>query len=156
MFVSNNLIVMKRIILSFTLCFISFHFAFSQVLLWSSEYGGANSNGAVIGYDLKSSMVSPYVSLKGNPMYGFNLTLDTTFGDGSANFAGGLTLGQDGYYYGVNSLGGGVQSWAEVVGKSKSRGFFYRMDPQTKKIEVLYSFIGDQPWDKNMVMPSAA
>ncbi|MCT4674135.1 MAG: T9SS type A sorting domain-containing protein [Prolixibacteraceae bacterium] len=147
---------MKKIVLVFILCFISSHFAFSQVLLWSSEYGGANSNGAVIGYDLNSDVVSPYVSLKGNPMYGFNLMLDTTFGDGSANFAGGLTLGQDGYYYGVNSFGGGIQAWYEIAGKAKSRGFFYRMDPQTKKIEVLYSFIGDQPWDANKKMPSDA
>lgn len=147
---------MKRIILAFTLCFISSHFAFSQVLLWSSEYGGANSNGAVIGYELTNGQVSPYVSLEGNPMYGFNLMLDTTFGNGSANFAGGLTLGQDGYYYGVNSFGGGAQSWFETTGQAKYRGFFYRMDPQTKKIEVLYSFVGDQPWDENMIMPSAA
>lgn len=80
---------MKKIIL-YTAFFISLQ-GFSQKLLFTSEYGGDNSNGAIVSYDLSNNSTSTQLSLKGNPFYGINIFREIPVGD--TDYTAGLTLG---------------------------------------------------------------
>ena len=126
---------------------------FSQKLLFTSEFGGDNSNGSIVSYDLNSNTTSNQLSLEGNPLYGFNLLLETAFGTDEYN--GGLTLGSDGKYYGVNTSTSGNRSAAYYPAR-RSRGAFYSYDPTTGKVDVLHSFIGNQEWHSDLLVPSDA
>lgn len=128
----------------------------AQKLLWTSEYGGDNSNGAIISYDLATGSIETPVSLDGNPLYGFNLVYDIPIGNYDYDMTGGLTLGTDGNYYGVNTLGSGTMIGANFGDDPGGRGFFYRYVKSTGKIEVLHSFVGKQEWEETILMPSGA
>ena len=76
---------------------------YGQQLLWTSENGGTNQNGAVISYDLQTQQLTTVASLGGNFMGNWAITLDTEF-DSNIWKTGGLIKGQDGYYYGINEF----------------------------------------------------
>lgn len=125
---------------------------FSQKILWTSEFGGQNSNGAIIQYDLSTNQISTPLSLEGNPMYGYNLNFDIDPSD--VDYSGGLTLGTDGNYYGVNSYSTGAFATPNLGMERGGRGFFYRYVKATGKIEVLHSFVGRQEWNTDMILPT--
>lgn len=144
--------VMKQILL--LIFFLLASTAFSKKLLWTSEFGGDNSNGALISYDRDKGSTKAQLSLGGNPLYGFNLILD-----GEANsldYSGGLTLGTDGNYYGVSSKASGIASFVQWNFATQQQGIFYRYNPTTGKTEVLHSFVGKQEWHSGFVIPSEA
>lgn len=109
----------------------------AQQLLYTSEFGGENSNGAIISYDFATGQTSNMLSLEGNPFYGYQITHQTT----SPDYTGGLMMGSDGNYYGISSLGTGVDNSGAT--SSQSVGFLYRMDPVTTEWEILYYFKGN-------------
>jgi len=112
--------------------------AISQNLLFTSEFGGANSNGALVKYNPLTTNSSVFSSLGGNPFTATNLVIN---GDNDWQYGkGGLTLGMDGKYYGVTFLPSGVVN-LDLEHKT-DRGIFYRFDPVTNKTQVLYSFTG--------------
>ena len=112
--------------------------AISQNLLFTSEFGGANSNGALVKYNPATTNSSVFSSLGGNPFTATNLVIN---GDNDWQYGkGGLTLGMDGKYYGVTFLPSGVVN-LDLAHKT-DRGIFYRFDPVTNKTQVLYSFTG--------------
>ena len=114
---------------------------FSQKLLFTSEFGGDNSNGAIVSYDLNNNTTSNQLSLAGNPFYGYNIFREVAFGD--PLYTGGLTLGADGKYYGINTAAGGTRS-STLTPPKRPRGIFYSYDPATGTYEVLHSFIGSE------------
>ncbi len=65
---------MKSKLLLFTLLLLT-NSAFSQKLIWTSENGGENQNGAISGYDLGTNQLSTIASLAGNPMESLNILL---------------------------------------------------------------------------------
>ena len=109
----------------------------AQQLLYTSEFGGENSNGAIISYDFATGQTSNMLSLEGNPFYGYQITHQTI----SPDYTGGLMMGSDGNYYGISSLGTGVDNSGAT--SSQSVGFLYRMDPVTTEWEILYYFKGN-------------
>ena len=112
--------------------------AISQNLLFTSEFGGANSNGAIVKYNPATTNSSVFTSLGGNPFTSSNVLINA---DGDWQYEkGGLTLGLDGKYYGVAFLPSGVVNLD--LDHKTDRGIFYRFDPATNKTQVLYSFTG--------------
>lgn len=112
--------------------------ATGQNLLFTSEFGGANSNGAIMQYGTNTGVMNVYASLGGNPLYGEIVGIND---DIEWQFAkGGLTLGMDGKYYGVAFLPSGIVNLN--LERHTPRGIFYRFDPQTNKTEVLHAFTG--------------
>ena len=126
---------------------------FSQKLLFTSEFGGDNSNGAIVSYDLNNNTTSNQLSLAGNPFYGYNIFREVAFGD--PLYTGGLTLGSDGKYYGINTAAGGTRS-STLTPPKRPRGIFYSYDPATGNYEVLHSFIGHQEWHSTLLTKSDA
>ena len=124
----------------------------AQKLIWTSEFGGQNHNGAIISYDLNTNQTNTLLSLEGNPMYGFNINIDLDAND--VDYSGGLTLGTDGNYYGVNSHSVGVFHAPNLANIRGGKGFFYRFVKATGKIEVLHSFVGRQEWNSDLTLPS--
>ena len=122
----------------------------AQKLLWTSEFGGTNSTGAVVAYDINSTQVSTPVSLGGNPLYGINFLVDTEFSNLDYSLAGGLVLGSDGNYYGIHTQVTGTRQNLVGIGDNQlhtgGRGYFYRYVKATGAIEVLHSFVGNQEW----------
>ena len=90
---------MRRILLLTTALVFSCAF-YSQQLLYTSEFGGENHNGAIISYDPASGQTSNMLSLGGNPFFGFQILQNAVDPD----YAGGLMLGSDGMYYGIKSV----------------------------------------------------
>ena len=131
---------MKKILLSIIL-FSVLTSGFSQKLLYTSEYGGDNSNGAIVSYDLSNNSTSTQLRLGGNPFYGINFFREVPFGE--TDFTGGLTLGSNGKYYGINTNASGLRS-ENYVPKRRPKGLFYSYDPSTNTYEVLHSFVGNQ------------
>ena len=126
---------------------------FSQKLLFTSEFGGENSNGAIISYDLATNTTRTQLSLEGNPLYGFNITLEIS--PGSIDYNGGLVLGADGKYYGINSNSSSLISSVGFPAR-RPKGLFYSFDPTNGNFEVLHSFVGNQEWNSDMLIPSGA
>ncbi|MCB1183553.1 hypothetical protein KDM41_08965 [bacterium] len=127
--------------------------AAADKLVFTSTFGGGFSNGALVGYDLDSAQLAPLVSLAGSPMAGNMISLQAAGVGG--DYVGGLTLGQDGMYYGTNSLAAGLDNLETYI-KSTASGIFYRVDPATGDLEVLHSFVGDGPTDlfRNLSAPN--
>jgi hypothetical protein len=144
---------MKPLLLYITLFSLSIT-GYSQKLLWTSEFGGDNSNGAIISYDLDNNSTNTQLSLEGSPLYGFNLLME--FAAGSVDYSGGLMLGTDGNYYGVSSNASGLPSSIAIGIDPIKKGAFYRFVPATGKIEVLHSFVGNQEWSKDEFLTSDA
>jgi uncharacterized repeat protein (TIGR03803 family) len=110
----------------------------SQNLIFTSEFGGTNSNGALVKYNPATNNSSVFSSLGGNPFTANNLVINS---DVDYQFLkGGLTLGMDGKYYGTSFLPSGVVNLD--LDHKTDRGIFYRFDPVTNKTQVLYSFTG--------------
>lgn len=109
---------------------------------------------AVISYDPSNGQMATPVSLEGNPLYGFNVVQDLQAG--IVDYTGGLILGLDGNYYGVNALGTGTRLNGFSGKDPGGKGFFYRYVKSTGKIEVLHSFVGKQEWNTNKLIPSNA
>ena len=110
----------------------------SQDLLFTSEFGGANTNGAIIKYSPATGNSEVLTSLGGNPFTANNALINN---DTEWNHAkGGLTLGMDGKYYGVAFLPSGIVNLS--VDQKTDRGIFYRFDPVTNKTQVLHAFTG--------------
>lgn len=141
---------MKKIIL-YAAFFISLQ-GFSQKLLFTSEYGGDNSNGAIVSYDLSNNSTSTQLSLEGNPFYGINIFREIPFGE--TDYTAGLTLGTDGKYYGVNTNASGLRS-ENVLPKRRPKGLFYSYDPITDAYEILHSFVGNQEYNDLVVKSDA-
>ncbi|MEI6883897.1 MAG: choice-of-anchor tandem repeat GloVer-containing protein [Bacteroidota bacterium] len=126
--------------------------AISQNLLFTSEFGGANSNGALVKYNPLTTNSSVFSSLGGNP---FTATNEVINGDNLWQFQkGGLTLGMDGKYYGVSFLPSGIVN-LDMEHKT-DRGIFYRFDPVTNKTQVLYSFTGAGEYNMANINHTAA
>lgn len=103
----------------------------SQQLLWTSENGGTNQNGAVISYDLQTQQLATVASLGGNFMGNYMLLYDLEYSEPYSN-TGGLVKGQDGNYYGINEFSNRTPSG--------TKGSFFRIDPNTNSIELLHTF----------------
>ncbi|MDB4835108.1 hypothetical protein OAH12_00825, partial [Cyclobacteriaceae bacterium] len=106
---------------------------FSQKLLWSSETGGTNQNGAIISYDLQTQQTETIASLGGNFMQSYYLGFDANLLNDVYFNSGGMTVGQDGYIYAVNEF-------ANNDGVRFYRGVFYRIDPSDWSIKLLHTF----------------
>ncbi|MFK5857010.1 MAG: T9SS type A sorting domain-containing protein [Bacteroidota bacterium] len=107
----------------------------SQNILFTSEFGGDNNNGAIMDYDLTTGQLSTFKSLGGNFQYGYNVLINQGFTP--VLYSCGLTLGQDGNYYGINEYASGIYN-----GVGEERGIFYRMNSTTQESEILYAFTG--------------
>ncbi len=125
---------MKKFTLILSILFLSF-LTYGQSILFTSEFGGENNNGAIMNYDISSGQLNTFKSLGGNFQYGYNFLINQGFT--TVLFSCGLTLGQDGNYYGINEFASGIFN-----GIGERRGVFYRMDPVTHETEILYSFTG--------------
>ena len=126
--------------------------AISQNLLFTSEFGGANSNGALVKYNPVTNNSSVFTSLGGNPFTALNVVINS---DEDWQFQqGGLTLGMDGKYYGVAFLPSGIVN-LDMAHKT-DRGIFYRFDPVTNKTQVLYSFTGAGEYNMADINQTAA
>jgi hypothetical protein len=101
---------------------------YSQNLVWTSEFGGSETNGAISFYDLMNSINTKVVDLKGNPIVDNDLFLNGQDYD----YLDGLSKGSDGYIYAISSNTGGLQTG--------SQGVLYRMDPNLMKPEILHVF----------------
>ena len=126
---------MKSKLLLFTLLLLT-NSAFSQKLIWTSENGGENQNGAISGYDLGTNQLSTIASLAGNPMESLNILLDPNLNLTIAgNFlAGGLTTGSDGDFYGINE-------YTNFDGTNV--GSIYKIYAGTYQVELLHTFTGN-------------
>lgn len=122
----------------------------AQQLLYTSELGGDNYNGAIISYDLASEQTSNMISLGGNPFNSFDLVNNVTHPD----YTGGLILGSDGNYYGISSLGTAIDNSTHGDISSQSVGYFYRMDPATSDVEILYYFKGNGEYTMSQYITS--
>ncbi|MCX6282049.1 MAG: T9SS type A sorting domain-containing protein [Bacteroidetes bacterium] len=128
---------MKKIVLLAILLLIG-GVAISQNLLFTSEFGGTNSNGAIVKYNPATTNSSVFTSLGGNPFTALNVVINS---DNDWQYGkGGLTLGMDGKYYGLAFLPSGIVNLD--MDHKTDRGIFYRFDPVTNKTQVLYSFTG--------------
>jgi uncharacterized repeat protein (TIGR03803 family) len=125
---------MKKFTLLITGVFFTIQF-FGQNILFTSEFGGENSNGAIMNYDVATDQLNTFKSLGGNFQYGYSVTLNP-LPAAYADYSNGLVKGQDGYYYGVNELASGIYS------RTSPRGVFYRLHPDTHEMEILHSFTG--------------
>jgi len=128
---------MKKIVL-LSILILSGAVAISQNLLLTSEFGGANSNGALVKYNPATTNSSVFTSLGGNPFTALNVIINSD--NDWQSQQGGLTLGIDGKYYGVAFLPSGIVNLD--LDHKTDRGIFYRFDPVTNKTQVLYSFTG--------------
>ena len=79
--------------------------ALCQDLLFTSEFGGQNSNGAIVKVNPATGASSVFTSLGGNP---FTASMPTNADTYYQYLKGGLTLGTDGKYYGVAFLPSGI------------------------------------------------
>ena len=133
---------MKQILL-FGIGLLSIISVNGQQLLYTSEFGGDKSNGAIMSYDPATDELSTMASLGGNPHYGYDILIQENVGT-PVQLNGGLTLGNDGYYYGVNEHGSAIFNTfvSDIVYNNQSRGMFYRISPATMKTEVLHAFTG--------------
>lgn len=131
---------MKYLSLLFLLVFVSLN-SFNQNILFTSEFGGENNNGAIMNYDIGSGQLSTFKSLGGNFQYGYNVLINQGFND--VLYSCGLTLGQDGNYYGINEYASGIFN-----GVGEERGIFYRMNAVTYESEILFSFTGSGAFEE--------
>ena len=125
---------MKKFTISLSILLSSI-FCASQSILFTSEFGGENHNGAIMNYDLTSGQLNTFKSLGGNFQYGYNILINQGFTP--VLYSGGLTLGQDGNYYGINEFASGIFN-----GVGEKRGIFYQMNAVTHESEILFSFTG--------------
>lgn len=134
MLINQTYTIMKKFTLISSMLFLSV-LTYGQSILFTSEFGGENNNGAIMDYDLTTGQLSTFKSLGGNFQYGLNFLINN--GIEASKYSAGLTLGQDGYYYGINEFASGIFN-----GAGSNRGVFYRMDPVTNETELLYAFTG--------------
>lgn len=104
----------------------------AQKLIWTSQTGGDNNNGAIIEYDLTNNQTSILGSLGGNFMKGYNLFIDDGLSEDTWN-TNGMIMGSDGNLYGVNST---INS-NPVYNNS---GGIYKLNTTTNKLTLLHSF----------------
>lgn len=117
--------------------------SFSQKLLWTSQYGGENSNGAIIQYDLSNSELTTKYSLVGNPLIGS----EVFFNQDNWSHPGAFMQGADGMIYGVsdlNTIGSTRDEWHGY--KNNTSGVFYKMNPNNGEIEILHVFEGNREY----------
>ena len=117
---------MKRTLLPL-LFFLIVSTVFSQKVLWTSEFGGQNSNGSICTYDFEDNSIS-VSGIDGSPVADYNLTtngLDYLSQDG-------LNTGSDGYLYATSHYSGGV--------KPGTQGIIYKMHPDSLVQHVLHVF----------------
>ena len=88
---------MKKITLTLFTIVLACASSFSQKLLWTSYFGGDNSNGSIVEYDLSSQQLATKYSLDGNPLNGADVYLNID----SWEHLGAFMKAQDGFYYGV-------------------------------------------------------
>ena len=124
---------MKKILLfSFTLIAVN---SFSQKLVWTSQTGGDNNNGAIIQHDLQTQQTSTLGSLEGNFMRGFDLTHEVHLSEEEYNTEG-LIAGSDGNMYGVSTQ---ISSHAQ-----QQLGGIYKIETATNKLVLLHTFSGER------------
>ncbi|UTW65740.1 T9SS type A sorting domain-containing protein [bacterium SCSIO 12643] len=143
---------MQNIILTSIIVFFSSTASYAQKLIWSSEFGGTNSNGAIVSYELSNGQIETPISLNGSPMYGINILYD--YGSNGLDNTAGMIVGNDSNYYGINCFGTGTRLEGSLNKESGGRGFFYRYEKATGKVKVLHSFVGNQEWDSDLIIPS--
>jgi uncharacterized repeat protein (TIGR03803 family) len=143
---------MKNILLFLGFLLFTGAAAICQDLLFTSEFGGANTNGAIIKYSPATGNSEALTSLGGNPFTADNSTIND---DNEWQFAkGGLTLGMDGKYYGVSFLPSGIVNLD--MDHKTDRGIFYRFDPVTNKTQVLHAFTGAGEYNMGDINHTAA
>ena len=130
---------MKKITLfSFILLAIN---SYSQKLFWTSYFGGDNSNGSIVEYDLISDQLSTKYSLDGNPLNGADVILNID----SWEHPGAFIKAQDGFYYGVSTLASIGTTNLEFLSNTttnNSNGVLYRIDPANFDVKILHVFEG--------------
>lgn len=108
---------------------------FSQKLLWTSQNGGENTNGAIIEHDLNTQQTSVLASLGGNFLKGISFySYDSWYYNAETVNTGGVITGTDGNIYGISNT---IGSQAFT-----GQGGLYRIDPTTNKTELLHFFSG--------------
>lgn len=137
---------MKKTLLTLIFLF-SLNIGFSQKLIWTSGFGGANSNGAVVSYDFGNTNLSNEFDLPGNPLGVFNFFSNNYSGvtdyQDYERETNGLFAASNGYIYGVDHNVGFNSSKLGIDG-----GILYRFDPNaaTPVIEVLHVFKNERYW----------
>ena len=107
----------------------------AQKLVWTSQTGGTNNNGAIIQHDLQTQQTSTLGSLGGNFMRGFDLTHEIHFNEEEYHTEG-LIAGSDGNMYGVSTQ---ISSHAQ-----QQLGGIYKIETATNKLVLLHTFSGDR------------
>ncbi|MFZ9386702.1 MAG: T9SS type A sorting domain-containing protein [Chitinophagaceae bacterium] len=111
----------------------------AQKLLFPSSYGGTQSSGAIIGYDIANNQLSTLSSLNGSPLTAWD---PLGFDGEEAYYRTGMIRGQDGYFYGIGQLESLRSNYATLIPTTRSMGVFYRFDGTTGEIKVLHHFLG--------------
>ncbi|SNR41674.1 Gloeo_Verruco repeat-containing protein [Lutibacter agarilyticus] len=114
----------------------------SQKMFWTSYFGGENSNGAIIQYDLVTDQLSTKFSLEGSPINGADVFLNTD----SWEHPGALMKAQDGFYYGVTTLASigttNLDFASSNLAENNANGVLFKIDPSNYNIKILHVFEG--------------
>lgn len=109
--------------------------SYSQKMLWTSQNGGSNGNGAVIQYDLSNQQTEVLASLSGNFLKGISIQQNENWYFNAETFnTGGLVSGGNGLIYGVSNTIG--------FDAHESFGGLYSIDPSTDETQLIHFFSG--------------
>lgn len=130
-------IMIRKLPISFLfLLFIVFNLN-SQKLLWTSENGGENQNGAIVSYDFSNQQVNVEASLGGNFLSTFEILMSGDFTNDRYWNTDGMVKGSDGYYYATSAF------INDRLGSPT--GGFFRINPSDNSLELLHTFSSNCP-----------